>query len=545
MKHAVLLVFAGSTLLAFAAATQAADAPSATEIYDARIAGRQVLTPKHGPAPCLNGPVVYGCRPNRQFVYRIPCTGQRPIEFGVEGLPASLKLDAKNGILSGMSPAEKGNYRLALHATSAHGKAQRELTIVVGDTLALTPPMGWNHWHIFYHFVTDAKIRAAGDAMVANGMADVGYQYVCIDDCWMRIAPEQVAGATDRRRKTASKGLRVEAVVGQVRDEKGRILPNGNFPDMKALTDHLHAMGLKAGIYSSPGPRTCQRFEGSYQHEAIDARTYAEWGFDFLKYDWCSYREIAKDKGVEEARRPYQIMGDALQKVDRDIVFSLCQYGIADVWKWGQNVHGNLWRTSGDLAHTINRDGLYRVARETLAIGTFAGPGHWNDPDFLQLGMWVSPFAKADPPRPIMLSPNEQYSYMSLWCLMAAPLIFSGDMTRLDEFTWNVLCNPEVIAVNQDRLGKAARVVRMTDSEWVLAKPMADGSLTFGLLSLDKAADREISVGWSELGIAGLQRDTRLRVRDLWRQKDIGAHGEKLTVRVGPRGVCLVNVARE
>ena len=291
-----------------------------------------VLTPKPGPAPRINGPTVYGVRPGRPFLYRIPCTGVRPIRFSAKGLPAPLHLDPSTGIVSGQTPEKAGDYAVELRAANKHGKTARRFKIVVGETIALTPPMGWNDWYTHYDHVTDKLVRQAADAMIASGMADYGYQFVNIDDCWM-VKP----------------GSDNPELKGAPRDADGAIRPNGRFPDMPALTAYIHARGLKAGIYTGPGPRTCANFTASYQHEEIDARTFAKWGFDFLKYDWCSYTEVAGGKTLADYKRPYELMGGILPKMDRDIVFNLCQYGMGDVWNWGGDVGGHAWRTTGDL----------------------------------------------------------------------------------------------------------------------------------------------------------------------------------------------------
>ena len=238
-------------------------------------------TPKPGPEPHINGPVVYGCRGEREFIYRIPCTGQRPIKFAAHGLPGTLHLNAETGIITGRTPEAPGDYDVRLEAKNSHGSSSRGFHIVVGDTLALTPPMGWNSWYIHYNRVTDADMRAAADAMIDSGMADFGYQYVNIDDCWM-VKPD----AND------------PMIAGEPRDATGAIRSNKLFPDMKALTDYIHAKGLKAGIYTSPGPLTCQSYTGSYEHEMLDATQFAEWGFDFLKHDWCFYENVATGEGL-------------------------------------------------------------------------------------------------------------------------------------------------------------------------------------------------------------------------------------------------------
>ncbi|MCW5979337.1 MAG: hypothetical protein KIT09_14775 [Bryobacteraceae bacterium] len=482
---------------------------------------KPILTPKPGPEPKINGPTRYGARPGRPFLYRIPCTGERPVEFAAEKLPATLRLDAKTGIIAGKAPGSKGEYGVTLRAKNARGAAERKLTIVVGDTLALTPPMGWNHWYTHYHRVTDKLFREAADAMVASGMADFGYQYVSIDDCWM-MRP----GSDD------------PMLNGAPRDPDGAIRPNGHFPDMNALTAYIHAKGLKAGIYTSPGPLTCARYAGSYQHEEKDARKFAEWGFDFLKYDWCSYREVAGGETVEARKKPYDLMGGILKRLDRDIVFNLCQYGMSDVWKWGAEVGGHCWRTTGDvgLIKDSALPGFYSGGLSNARHDAYAGPGAWNDPDYILIGVIGNARRIDAEPQPTRLTADEQYSYMSMWSLMASPLFFSGDMGRLDDFTLNVLCNAEVIEVNQDALAKQAKLLRQTESEAVFAKPMEDGSVAVGLFNLGESG-RRITVSLSELGLSGRQR-----LRDLWRQKDLGGAEGTYAAEVPRHGVALVRL---
>ena len=483
-----------------------------------------ILTPKPGPAPKINGPAVYGARPGRPFLYRIPCTGVRPVRFAAKGLPAPLKLDASAGIISGQTPRQRGEYAVELQAVNQHGKTARRFKIVVGDTLALTPPMGWNDWYTHYDHVTDKLVRQAAGAMVASGMADYGYQFVNIDDCWM-VQP----------------GSDNPELKGEPRDADGAIRSNGRFPDMAALAAYIHSLGLKAGIYTGPGPRTCAGFTASYKHEEIDAQTFAKWGFDFLKYDWCSYTEVAGGKTLADYKRPYELMGGILPKMPRDIVFNLCQYGMGDVWNWGGDVGGHAWRTTGDLGleKGSKLPGFYSIGFKNAEHDAAARPGRWNDPDYILIGSVGDAFHNDAPPRPTRLVPEEQYSYMSMWALMASPLIFSGDMNYLDAFTLNVLCNSEVIEVDQDLLGRQARIVRHTASEFVLAKPMEDGSLAVGLFNIgDHPA--QLSVTWAELGLNGTRR-----VRDVWRQKDIGQASDKLTVEVNRHGVTLVRLLQQ
>ena len=510
-----ILLFALAGMVEPARADEPAVSASASE--------RLILTPPPGPAPRINGPLVYGCRPGHPFLYRIPCTGERPMQFSAEALPTGLTLDVASGIITGVTPA-KGEYAVTFQAVNARGTARRIFKIVAGDTLALTPPMGWNHWYVDFNRITEQRVRAAATAMIASGMADAGYQYVNLDDCWMN-APRLSKYQTDPKR------------VGPVRDAAGNIQPNAYFADLRALTDFIHARGLKAGIYTSPGEETCAGFGGAYGHEAQDARQFADWGFDFLKYDWCSYDRVAKgDRSRETLQKPYRLMGGLLQQQSRDIVFNLCQYGMGQVWEWGADAGGHCWRTAGDLGFELNR--FFAVALANAAHGAWSKPGSWNDPDYIQIG-WMGAqrgtnFLAA---QPCPLSPDEQYAYVSLWSLMAAPLFFSGDMEKLDAFTLSVLCNPEVIDVDQDPLGRSASVVRLSPTTFLMVKELADGSKAVGLCNQGEAV-ASITATWSALGITGIPQ-----VRDLWRQKDFGAVADHFTAEVPRHGVILVKVA--
>jgi alpha-galactosidase len=481
---------------------------------------RVILTPKPGAKPRINGPKVYGCRPGRPFIYRIPCTGKRPMTFSAENLPETLYLEPDTGIIRGTAPKERGEYPVTLKAVNSRGATQRDFKIVVGDTLALTPPMGWNSWYIHYARVTDGHMRRAADAMIDSGMVDFGYQYVNIDDCWM-VEPND----EDPKR------------AGEIRDDDGAINSNAYFPDMKALADYIHYKGLKAGLYTSPGPQTCQRYTGTYQHEQIDAEKFAEWEFDFLKYDWCSYGRVADGEGLERMQKPYRKMGEILANLDRDIVFNLCQYGMGDVWEWAGSVGGNCWRTTGDLglAGGSELPGFYHIGLSNARHWKYAQPGEWNDPDYILIG-WVGNARKQAVGTLTTLTPNEQYSYMSMWCLMAAPLIFSGDMEKLDEFTLNILCNAEVIEINQDPLGKQGPIIEKTEDYFIMAKDMEDGSKALGLFNTAEI-ETEISATWIDLRINGPHR-----VRDLWRQIDLGTYKNQFKAKVPRHGVVFVRL---
>ena len=509
----VLLGLAGLAAQAARTAPQAAAEPG-------------ILTPPPPSEPRINGPSVYGVRPGHPFLYRIPATGERPMRFRAEGLPAGLALDPATGIVSGtIAEPTPRTYQVTLAASNARGSAERPFRIVVGDTLALTPPMGWNDWYTFYDRPSDELMRKAADIMIRSGLADHGYQYVNIDDAWM-----------------GKPGSQDPALQGPARDARGMINANGRFPDMKGMTDYIHALGLKAGIYTSPGPLTCADFYASHQHEAQDVARFVEWGFDFLKYDWCSYEQVAPKGSAPEPERlqkPYRQMGALLRQQPRDIVLNLCQYGMGEVWTWGASVGGHSWRTTGDLGleKALPRlPGFYSVGFKNAEHAEFAGPGHWNDPDYILIGYVGNAHNISDPPKPTPLTPHEQYSYMSMWALMAAPLFYSGDITRLDPFTLNVLNNAEVIAVDQDALGRQARIVRKTGDELVLAKPMEDGSVAVGLFNLSEAP-REVTVTMAEIGVTGRQR-----VRDLWRWTDVGVFADTYSSSVGRHGVMLVRM---
>ncbi len=486
-----------------------------------------ILTPKPAPQPRINGAKVFGVRPGAPFLFTIAATGGRPMEFSAEGLPNGLKLDPATGRITG-SLGTKGEHLVKLRAKNSLGTAERNLRIFCGEVIALTPPMGWNSWNCFAGAVTDEKVRAAADAMVGSGLINHGWSYINIDDYWQN-----------------HRDSKDPTLQGPTRDKNGKIVPNVRFPDMKNLADYIHGLGLKAGLYSSPGPWTCGGCAGSWLHEKQDARTYADWGFDYLKYDWCSYGTIAaggdpnaKDiplwgknaKDTEGAIYPYRVMGRFLREQPRDIVYSLCQYGMGDVWEWGEKIGGNCWRTTGDITDTwvsMSDIGFSQNGHEK-----FAGPGHWNDPDMLVVGRvgWAANT------RPTRLSPNEQYTHISLWCLLASPLLIGCDMTHLDDFTLSLLTNDEVLDVNQDPLGKqAARVSQDEDLE-VWARDMEDGSKAVGLFNRGET-EATVTARWSDVGVSG-----KRVVRDLWRQKDVGTFDGEYKATVPAHGVVLVRI---
>jgi len=453
--------------------------------------------------PAIHGPRVTGGTPGRPFLFLIPATGEGPLTFSAKNLPAGLALDPKTGIISG-ALERAGRTEVQLTVTGPKGSATRPLTIAAShDALALTPPLGWNSWNVWGRAVDDAKVRAAADWMVKSGLAAHGFQYINIDDGW----------------------------EGQ-RDAGGEIRPNAKFPDMKALADYVHSKGLKLGIYSSPGPRTCEGLEGSYRHEAQDAATFARWGIDLLKYDWCSYDGIAKNDSLAELQKPYLVMRDGLAKTGRDIVYSLCQYGMGNVWEWGADVGGNYWRTSGDLTDVwsnMSSVGFRQAGREK-----FSKPGHWTDPDMLVVGKvgWGPNIHDT------RLTPNEQITHITLWSLQAAPLLIGCDLSQLNEFTTALLTNDEVLDVDQDPLGKAASRIWQRERLEVWARPLWDGTMAVGLFNRG-LRDAKMTVKWSELGLTGRQM-----VRDLWLHKDVGEFTGSFSARVPSHGALLIKVGR-
>ncbi len=358
--------------------------------------------------------------------------------------------------------------------------------------LAKTPPMGWNSWNKFAGRVDDAAVRSMADAMATNGMKDAGYQYINIDDTW-------------------------EAS----RDPQGNITTNKKFPDMKALADYVHSKGLKIGIYSSPGPNTCAGYEGSYGHEEQDARTYAAWGIDYLKYDWCGARNIYTD---QEMQAVYQEMGEALLKSGRPILYSLCQYGRDDVWKWGPEVGGNAWRTTGDIRDTW--DSMTKIGFSQAELAAWAGPGHWNDPDMLEIGNGG-------------MTDDEYRTHMSLWSILAAPLLAGNDLRNMTPTILEILTNREVIAVDQDKDGKQGRRIAKSGDQEVWEKPLSGDAQAIGLFNRGGTPEK-ISVNWSDLGL----KTAPAHARDLWGHSDLKLDGTEYSVTVPAHGAVMLRIAK-
>jgi alpha-galactosidase len=372
---------------------------------------------------------------------------------------------------------------------------------VSAQTIAATPPMGWNSWNHFAEKVNDADVRAAADALVSSGMRDAGYIYVNIDDTWQ----------------------------GE-RDASGVIHANSRFPDMKALSGYVHSRGLKIGIYSSPGPKTCAGYAGSYGHEEQDAKTYAEWGMDYLKYDLCSFGELMKkesggdpQKAFAMQKAAYEKMHKALVATGRPIVYSLCQYGWNNVWEWGTEVGGNLWRTTGDINDTYSR--MVEIGFSQAGLAKYAGPGHWNDPDMLEVGNGG-------------MTEDQYRTHMTLWVILAAPLLAGNDLSKMSPPTLAMLTNKEVIAVDQDPLGKQGDRVSAVGPTEIWSKPLSNGAQAVALFNRSET-EKSISFRPRDIGFA-----KSFKLRDLWQGREVTATGNTYTATVPAYGAVLLKVSR-
>jgi alpha-galactosidase len=368
------------------------------------------------------------------------------------------------------------------------------------DSLAPTPPMGWNSWNKFACNVSEDLIKSVADAVATNGMKAAGYQYVVIDDCW------QVS-----------------------RDENGNIVADPQrFPSgIKALVDYVHSKGLKFGLYSDAGTKTCAGRPGSQGHEYQDALQYARWGADYLKYDWCN-------TGTRNAEEAYATMSSALLATGRPIVLSICEWGKNKPWLWGKGI-GNLWRTTGDISDHWSMQkkwadgsccqlGMVEIVDLQADLWAFSGPGHWNDPDMLEVGNGG-------------MTTEEYRSHFSFWAMLAAPLIAGNDVRSMTPEITEILTNKEVVAVDQDPLGRQGRRIKNGDQE-IWARPLSDGSRALILFNRG-AAEAEIAVSWTQLGYPD---HLSASVRDLWMHKDLGKFTGSFSSKVTSHGVVMVKV---
>jgi len=488
---------------------------------------KYILTPQPTPAPKINSAPIFGVKPDNPFLYTIAATGERPIHFSADNLPGGLSIDAKTGIISGKM-ARRGSWLATLKAKNKFGEATKSLKIVVGDTLALTPPIGWNGWNSWARNIDREKVIASAKAMVNTGLSNHGWTYINIDDAWQ----------------------------GQRGGKYNAIQPNKKFPGFKKMVDEIHGMGLKVGIYSTPWissyagyvggssdfenglfPDSIVRNKRAYRHigkfrfETNDAMQLAEWGIDYLKYDWRLE--------VPSAER----MSVALKKSGRDILYSLSNSASFEFAKDWSTI-ANAWRTGPDIRDSWTS--LYISAFTIDKWGPFGGPGHWNDPDMLILGN-VTTGTELHPTR---LTPDEQYAHVSLFGLLAAPLLIGCPIEQLDPFTLNLLTNDEVIAVNQDPLGKPARLMADENGVQIWIKPLEDRSYAVGLFNTDgfgktpqsyfrwgDEISKQFTFGFDKAGLSG-----KYKIRDLWRQQDLGEFSRSYQTEIRHHGVVMLRL---
>ena len=461
-----------------------------------------ILTPPATEKPHINSASVFGVHPGSPFLFKIAATGRKPLTYDAKALPAGLTLDAATGLITGVLPAQ-ANYSVRIRVSNSAGVDTQTLTLAVGDRLALTPPMGWNSWNCWGLSVSDEKVRSSAQALLDKGLADHGWTYINIDDGWQAAS----------------------------RAADSNIVPNEKFPAMQALGDWLHRKGLKFGIYSSPGPRTCGGFLGSWMNEAKDADIYGAWGIDYLKYDWCSYDGIVKDDTTLASYiRPYSLMQQALARQKRDMIYSLCQYGMKDVWKWGPSVDGQSWRTTEDIEDTW--ESMKNIGFRQDQLYPYAKPGSWNDPDMMIVGQvgWGENLHAS------RLTPDEQYTHVSLWCMLSAPLLIGCDLSRLDPFTLNLLTNDEILAIDQDPLGRQASRVLGDDAHQVWIKDLTGGRKAVAIFNMDSVYRK------TSLDFASVHLPESLQLRDPWRQKDLGRHVKSFEAMLPPHGVQVLIV---
>jgi len=494
-----------------------------TTTMTATEAPAEILTPRAPDTPRINGATIFGVRPNAPFLYTIPVTGVRPMHYAVDGLPEGLAVDGNTGRITG-NLSKTGEYKVTFKAWNSLGSAEKKFRIVCGEEIALTPPMGWNSWNCWAQAVDHDKVLKSARAIVSSGLINHGWTYVNIDDTWQ--------------------GKRGGPFHGLQGNEK--------FPDMKKLCDEIHAMGLKIGIYSSPWITTYAGYSGDsadnekgdwvnlgaypayvpgqrlgkYSFAKNDAQQFAAWGFDYLKYDWNP-----------NSLRETKLMAEALRSTGRDIILSLSNSApfeqIEELSKYAQ-----CWRTTGDIWDTWETPGSYQQSVTEIGFSQdqwtpYGRPGHWNDPDMLVLG-WVGWGPKL---HATQLTPAQQYTHFTLWCMLGAPLLIGCDLDRLDDFTLGLLTNDEVIAINQDALGRQARRIATIGQVDVFSKELEDGSKAFGFFNRG-STPVNITAKIERYGFWG----KKFQVRDLWRQKDLGTFEKEMQISIEPHNVMLYKI---
>lgn len=490
---------------------------------------KHILTPEPELSPKINSAKIFGATPGNPFLYTIAATGNRPMKFSAQNLPNGLKLDAASGIITG-KVTQRGTYSVSLKAKNEHGEATKQLKIVIGDTISLTPPIGWNGWNSWARNIDREKVIASANAMVKMGLSNHGWTYINIDDAWQ----------------------------GQRGGKYNAIQPNEKFPDFKKMVDYIHGLGLKVGIYSTPWissyagyvggssdfengafpdsivkNKRAYRYVGKYGFETNDAKQFADWGIDYLKYDWRLE--------VPSAER----MSVAVKNSGRDILYSLSNSApFAKAADWSRVA--NAWRTGPDIRDSWTS--LYISAFTIDKWAPFGGPGHWNDPDMLILGNVTT----GQDLHPTRLTPNEQYSHVSLFSLLAAPLLIGCPIEQLDDFTLNLLTNNEVIEINQDPLGKSARLMADENGVQIWLKPLEDGSFAVGLFNTDDfgktpqsyfrwgdETPKPFTFDFSKVGLNG-----NWKLRDVWRQKDLGEFENSYQTEISHHGVVMLKMTK-
>ncbi|MCK4998903.1 MAG: putative Ig domain-containing protein [Anaerohalosphaera sp.] len=455
----------------------------------------------------INTPKVVGVYPDTDFVLKIAASGSDSLSYSASGLPKGLSVSS-DGVITGRI-ASAGEYDVTLKVSDSIGSRRKDIRIVAGDTLALTPPLGWMTWNMFGANISQQLIIETADAMVEYGLVDVGYDYIIIDDLWCFV-----------------------------RDGEGRMVPDKKkFPDgMQFLADYCHSKGIRLGIYSDAANKTCAGAMGSLANEVIDAKTFAGWRIDYLKYDYCN---APGDR--ETAIKRYTEMADALKDSGRSIVFGVCEWGVRKPWLWGKDAGGHLWRTTYDIRDSWSLYkktgglGILDILDKQVGLSKYAGPGHWNDPDMLVVGL----NGQGDSSNAYGAkgcTDTEYRSQMSLWCLLSAPMLISCDIRELPEATWAILTNTKAIAINQDPLGRVAdRIYKDGDKE-IWSKQLADGSYAAGLLNRsDKPLD--ITLDFKLLGLSG-----ECEVIDLWDSGFTGRYSQDFTAKVKAHEVVLVKI---
>jgi alpha-galactosidase len=462
--------------------------------------------------PKFHGAQVVGNFPNTDFLFTIPATGERPITFTAENLPEGLSLESYTGTIRGIVK-QKGSFVVNISAVNAKGVAKENLKIEIGDKLCLTPPMGWNSWNVFTNTLDEKLVMETADAMVSTGMRDLGYQYINMDDYWH--APS--------------------------RDADGKPVADPNkFPHgIKWLADYVHSKGLKLGIYSDAGDKTCGKCFGGFQHEEIDAKVYAEWGIDLLKYDFC-FVPLKKS----EALSRYKKMGDALKGSGRSIVYSLCNWGLFQPWEWGESVGGNYWRTTPDIIDTWNGGPVWygsfmSILKRQSKLAAYAGPSHWNDPDMMIVGNYGKGKATGGGGKYKGLSDAEYQTHMSLWCMVNAPLLSSCDLRNMNDATKNILLNPGILAISQDEMGEQARLISKQDGIWLYRKNLSDGSVAIAAFNPSKK-EKHFDLKSSSIGLEGTYT-----AHDVWQHLQPGILKDKMPLTVKAHEAVVLKLSKQ